>query len=343
MDPTIPIPPKPPISLNLVFLIITSISLLLSTFFIYQNWRLNQRLDALIRSQPTPTLSPTPQMNSDPALRDTANWKTYTNTKFGYSIKYPPTLTPLESTSDIYLHQATFNGPEKSYLSGIIIEVRNLTNLEDEISYRTWRVVGHITDKLDSEIPILVSSTLSKRLNYSYGQKQFGTIVIPYQKLVYSIEAESNLLDQILSTFKFVGQTQESQNTYQGKYFSISQSTKWKFVSNENQTPATPEVLETVAFTNDQAHLNIQVSTDSVEKILASQDGEIAGKVMLDNIAFTKKSGYGGIAGSVYSVSLVGSNNGKTYLVNYYTQDSQNIDNYNKDFDLLLSTFKFTR
>lgn len=47
---------KSPISLNLSFLIITLVSLLLSVFFIFQNWRLNQKLEALIKTQPTPVL-----------------------------------------------------------------------------------------------------------------------------------------------------------------------------------------------------------------------------------------------------------------------------------------------
>jgi hypothetical protein len=55
MDPTPAETPKPPISLNLAFLIITLVSLLLSTFFIFQNWRLNQKLEAIVRVQPTPT------------------------------------------------------------------------------------------------------------------------------------------------------------------------------------------------------------------------------------------------------------------------------------------------
>ncbi|MBI2326205.1 hypothetical protein HYU91_02340 [Candidatus Collierbacteria bacterium] len=93
VSPT-PIAPKPPISLNLAFLIITLISLLLSTFFIYQNWRLNQRLEALIRSQPTPT--PLPAEVSTKEGDPTANWKTYTNNKYQFSFKYPNNLKLLD-------------------------------------------------------------------------------------------------------------------------------------------------------------------------------------------------------------------------------------------------------
>lgn len=133
-----------------------------------------------------------------------------------------------------------------------------------------------------------------------------------------------------------------NQDIYQGKYFSISKSTKWEFVSDENQSPATPEVLETVTFANNKAILNVQVGTDSVGKVLASQEGEIVGQILLGGITATKKSGYGGLAGSVYSVNVVASQNSKTYLIGFYTQDTQNISSYQIDFDQILSTFKFT-
>ncbi|MFI5240911.1 MAG: hypothetical protein ACHQUA_00570 [Microgenomates group bacterium] len=140
-------------------------------------------------------------------------------------------------------------------------------------------------------------------------------------------------------------QNSETQETemYQGKYFSISKSTKWKFVSDINQSPATPEVLETVSFTNGKANLNIQVGTNLVEKVLEYQDGDVDGKVILSGVSFTKKAGYGGLAGSVYSVTLVGNSNGNTYLISYYTQDIQNIESYSKDFDEILSTFELKK
>ncbi|PJE67671.1 hypothetical protein COU95_01115 [Candidatus Shapirobacteria bacterium CG10_big_fil_rev_8_21_14_0_10_40_9] len=40
--------------------------------------------------QPGPWPTPTPKAVATPTPDETANWKTYTNTKYGYSIKYPP-------------------------------------------------------------------------------------------------------------------------------------------------------------------------------------------------------------------------------------------------------------
>lgn len=38
----------------------------------------------------TPTLEPTPQATESGTIESIENWKTYTNTKYNYSIKYPP-------------------------------------------------------------------------------------------------------------------------------------------------------------------------------------------------------------------------------------------------------------
>jgi len=144
----------------------------------------------------------------------------------------------------------------------------------------------------------------------------------------------------IISTFKFLDSS--SNNIYTGKNFSIDTSI-WKLLSDANQSPATPEVLETVAFENGQARMNIQVGTDAFEKVLASQDGEVVGNVVIDGATATKKSGYGGIAGSVYSVNLVLARQGKTYIIGFYTEDTGNISDYEKKFNEAVSTFKFTQ
>ena len=41
---------------------------------------------------PTKTVTPTPTKTATPTPDETANWKTYTNTKYGFEFKYPATL-----------------------------------------------------------------------------------------------------------------------------------------------------------------------------------------------------------------------------------------------------------
>lgn len=198
-----PMPLTPPSAKPAVTPVILSVFLCISLagvgLLFYQNYELRKQNDVLLAALSRKEQNVVADDSTDPI----ANWKTYTMEKYGYSMNYPPSLVLHEISSDIFLHQAAFEGPEKTYVSGIIVEVRNLTNLEDEIRYRTWRIVGHIADKLDSELPISVSGLSGKRLNYTSGQKQFSTVILPYQKFVYVIQAENNLLDQVLSTFTF--------------------------------------------------------------------------------------------------------------------------------------------
>lgn len=139
------------------------------------------------------------------------DWKIYTNTKYGYAMKYPSTLTPVEAPDDaIYLHHVEFQVPKVTSISGITVEVRNFTTLEDEIVYRKWTVEGHlIPGKIDSEEPITVSGLPGWMLNYTSGEEKFSIAVVPYQGFVYSIKAPSNQLElynQIISSFKFIDQ-----------------------------------------------------------------------------------------------------------------------------------------
>ncbi len=157
-----------------------------------------------------------------------------------------------------------------------------------------------------------------------------------------------NQLTQVIQSpspeASLVSQVKENSNSYSGKYFSFGNISPWILMSGINQSPATPEVLETASFTSvdDEGRLLVQVGTDSIEKVFSSQDGQIDGMINLDSVSFNKKSGYGGIGGSVFSINLVGSRQNKTYLISFYTLNSQNIEKYKKDLDQILSTFKFT-
>ncbi|MDO8611019.1 MAG: hypothetical protein Q7R95_10870 [bacterium] len=158
------------------------------------------------KKQNKPPLSP---IATTAATNITDDWKIYTNTKYGYSIKYPSTLTPIETADDvIFLHHVEFKVLKVTSISGITVEVRNFTTLEDEITYRKWQVEGHlIPGKIDSEKPVTISSLPGTMLNYTSGEERFSIAIVPYQKLVYTIVAASNQLElynQLISTFKIV-------------------------------------------------------------------------------------------------------------------------------------------
>jgi hypothetical protein len=72
----------------LVPILFTIIVLASIGYFAFKNGQIE-----LISSK-SPLTSPTPTINQTPAI-NTTNWKTYTNTQYGYKIKYPDTITLL--------------------------------------------------------------------------------------------------------------------------------------------------------------------------------------------------------------------------------------------------------
>src|SRR5260221_8254645 len=80
--------------LTIILVLLLLLSLGSTGYFAYQNMMLQKQIagvkkEAMMVASPTPTsmayYSPTPSASADP----TAGWKTYTNTKYDFVIKYP--------------------------------------------------------------------------------------------------------------------------------------------------------------------------------------------------------------------------------------------------------------
>ncbi|MDZ7586750.1 MAG: hypothetical protein U0946_03255 [Patescibacteria group bacterium] len=90
-------------SFLIIFLsVLLLISILIAGFFAYQTQKLNSELrmisDESKQSGLTPTLSVTPNpTTSQTPNGDLADWKTYTDNKLGFSIKYPQTFNVYET------------------------------------------------------------------------------------------------------------------------------------------------------------------------------------------------------------------------------------------------------
>ncbi len=103
-QPTIPstppvspvVPPSKPKSR--IMLLVGGIVILIAGFTIGLFFNKNLSPASQISPTPTPLFSPTPQAKPDPALRDTANWKTYTS-GMNFAFLYPPTWFVSETGS----------------------------------------------------------------------------------------------------------------------------------------------------------------------------------------------------------------------------------------------------
>lgn len=133
--------PKTKFSVMYLVLSLIILALLASTIFLYyQNMQLKNMLAGY---QAQPTVSPTPTIHQSPVPSNDpiANWKTYTNTKLGFEIKYPPSVQVNKEFNDQYNRATEFTGKDINFTvmlrSGYGIDVKNYFFMDAPISSTT--------------------------------------------------------------------------------------------------------------------------------------------------------------------------------------------------------------
>jgi len=162
-------------------------------------------------STPPSSISPT----SSPITEEVANWKTYTNTKYGYSLKYPSEMRLTEPGNETYLTLDPSQEKEQDFHHTLIVGISVLPNKErlsiDELIEKIQASTSAI--QIKNKQDVTVGGVKGKKVIGSALGSDFTKIFIPYEDsfvvLTASIGIEKyqqyvQVFDQILSTFKFI-------------------------------------------------------------------------------------------------------------------------------------------
>jgi hypothetical protein len=211
-----PTPVKSNSPLLMVFIVIILLFALgAAGYFAYQNWQLKQQISQV---QPTPTPQITPTTTPDP----TADWKTYTNSVYSYSFKYPNDwkTRPFAGSQETIESAKSFSLETEQSDSKAQVSAYQLDGNTD---LETW-ITSHGPSGKSGEIffPLVEnvekinygSLTAIKFKNSIPGLTGKHTSIATSSNkyvVVFVITNESDLLiiDQILSTIKFTDQTTE--------------------------------------------------------------------------------------------------------------------------------------
>lgn len=204
-----------PFPLNPLLVIVSTLSTLVASFFIYQNYVLNQKLQSLIAAESVTTkTTPTPSIANPPLAEDlTTNWKKYVNSKYGFSVNYPQSFSVTEDVKaeNYYDKVVTLTGP-KEFIN-FPMTITTLTDIDIYATSTAESIAGRESN--DSGVDHTVSS---KTINqYQSAEVRFAgnpeTIdiyikhpnknIIAKLSLNLALKDNEDLLNQILSTFRF--------------------------------------------------------------------------------------------------------------------------------------------
>lgn len=213
---------KTPI-IPILFTIFLVVLISIAGFFGYQNFLMHKQI-AKLSIQPVPT--PIPTIPVDP----TANWKTYTNTKYNFSFKYPSSFSTeilaaggqneADSNSrNFFVYQTGANRKyEERYLNFEVTQI--------EPNYQ-----GTITQSTLNGISAKKITLLNIQFDIYSIKLSSGEFIEIY---VSNNVNKKDVVDQILSTFKFIEPS--ASPTPQISYVrpEISDTSSWKVYTLKN-------------------------------------------------------------------------------------------------------------
>lgn len=190
----------------IIVLVLVVLTIALGGFYLVRSQKstLKSQNTKIVQQPPqSPSLSPLPST-------ETANWKTYTNTTYNFSIKYPDAWYIGEQQNVIYVNNAPIPSIPLTHGLPSSLQISIYTSPQD-IPNPIWK---HKTEK--TTLGGISATRVTDQEAGGLDDIARTTIVINSGKISYVLVfantdingGHNPVFDQILSTFKFTDQTQ---------------------------------------------------------------------------------------------------------------------------------------
>lgn len=319
--------------------------------------------------------SPTPTTIQTSTITDpTASWKTYTNTKNGYSLKYPTAFEmvkgPVPESELPTLDNISFSGMGKSSDSnaGVVINIsvnpsdangkRIFCTTNDDCLQKLLGVLNKSSNEVTNNSNILMGKSVKgfeyQNKNSLYIQSNQYFIYPENGKIWqvsininnYSIQEVQRTIDQILSTFKFIENNIELNLT---KLYEIKKPDTWKIISSDVDAES---YVTKIGIESDTRKPIVTISTfkyeytsgghDAPGSLTTSRDIVISGvKTKLDK--YIGKGIADQLPLSTLEVIRLLNDKGNYFVIefSYLNRDELSDKQMDDQFINILSTFKF--
>lgn len=310
--PIVSTPTSPPVKSNssILKIIILIIIVLILGIILGNYFNLNQMLSSLIKPQPKACtmeakvcpngtsvsrsgpnceFSPCPTAIATPD--PTANWKTYTDSTYGFSFKYPQDHKIEQRENGFFVISLT---TDQNPQGGISIDSRN-----QNPNYKTFTEAEqyyHTSYTINQEDTVNNWKTFIAVGKEGMVQNMIFKIAIaPYKNGVINIEtinnqAYSKLFDQILSSFKFLDETGDTSSwkTYTDNTLGLS----FKYPINWTAIKSPGSVLYIIINPNleEPEAPNSEVGTPAITLTVDSARDQNGNYIHLDTIQQAKES-----------------------------------------------------